>query len=194
MRIIILLFLIFISNILNSQITLENTLTGIYNRSDNKEFNLSLNGNNSFIYKKIKLDNSTNYQLSLSDKIKSNEFLNRNSISITSKKRYFIFHQYNYSSNRKNISNFIGAGFYFFTTKDTNNIVTFSYASVFENVYNPNNTNYNYPEIFNAIRYLEIVNQYRASNPNATVKLFLYTPGVGIGDPSQWKWIFIIKN
>jgi hypothetical protein len=65
---------------------------------------------------------------------------------------------------------------------------------VFENVYNPNNTNYNYPEIFNAIRYLEIVNQYRASNPNATVKLFLYTPGVGIGDPSQWKWIFIIKN
>jgi hypothetical protein len=65
---------------------------------------------------------------------------------------------------------------------------------VFENVYNPDNTNYNYSEIFNAIRYLEIVNQYRASNPNATVKLFLYTPGVGVGDPSQWKWIFIIKN
>lgn len=65
---------------------------------------------------------------------------------------------------------------------------------VFENVYNPDNTNYNYPEIFNPIRYLEIVNQYRASNPNATVKLFLYTPGVGIGDPSLWKWIFIIKN
>jgi hypothetical protein len=65
---------------------------------------------------------------------------------------------------------------------------------VFENVYNPDNTNYNYSEIFNAIRYLEIVNQYRASNPNATVKLFLYTPGVGVGDPTQWKWIFIIKN
>ena len=65
---------------------------------------------------------------------------------------------------------------------------------VFENVYNPNNTNYNYSEIFNSIRYLDIVNQYRASNPNATVKLFLYTPGVGFGDPSQFKWIFIIKN
>lgn len=150
MRIIISLFIIFISNILNSQMTLENTLTGIYNRSDNKEFNLSLNGNNSFIYKKIKLDNSTNYQLSLSDKIKSNEFLNRNSISITSKKRYFIFHQYNYSSNRKTNSNFIGAGFFFFTTKDTNNIVTFSYASVFENVYNfdLNNTNSNFRHSF----------------------------------------------
>ncbi len=65
---------------------------------------------------------------------------------------------------------------------------------VFENVFNPENANYNYSEIFDSIRYLEIVNQYRASNPNATVKLFLYTPGVGIGDPSLWKWIFIIKN
>ncbi len=65
---------------------------------------------------------------------------------------------------------------------------------VFENIYNPSNTNYNYSQIFNSIRYLGIVNEYRGTNPNATVKLFLYTPGVGVGDPSKWKWIFIFKN
>ncbi len=65
---------------------------------------------------------------------------------------------------------------------------------LFENIYNPNNTNYDYSQIFNSIRYLGIVNEYRSDNPNATVKLFLYTPGVGVGDPSKWKWIFIIKN
>jgi hypothetical protein len=65
---------------------------------------------------------------------------------------------------------------------------------VFENVFNPSGTTYNYSQIFDAIRYLEIVNNYRANNPTATAKLFLYTPGVGIGDPSKWKWIFILKN
>ncbi|MFZ4106704.1 hypothetical protein [Flavobacterium sp.] len=65
---------------------------------------------------------------------------------------------------------------------------------LFENIYNPNNTNYNYSQIFDSIRYLGIVNEYRGSNPNASVKLFLYTPGVGVGDPTKWKWIFIIKN
>lgn len=65
---------------------------------------------------------------------------------------------------------------------------------VFENVFNPFGTTYNYSQIFDAIRYLEIVNNYRANNPTATAKLFLYTPGVGIGDPSKWKWIFILKN
>jgi hypothetical protein len=65
---------------------------------------------------------------------------------------------------------------------------------IFENIYNPNNVNYNYSEIYNSIRYLGIVNEYRGSNPNASIKLFLYTPGVGVGDPTKWKWIFILKN
>lgn len=38
------------------------------------------------------------------------------------------------------------------------------------------------------------VRQYLQSNPGSDVKVFLYTPGVGVGDPTTWKWIFILKN
>ncbi len=64
----------------------------------------------------------------------------------------------------------------------------------FENVFNPNNTIYTYDAVWSSVAYLEKVNQYRSSNPNATVKIFLYTPSVGIGNPSDWKWILVFKN
>jgi hypothetical protein len=66
--------------------------------------------------------------------------------------------------------------------------------SGFENVFNPNNSTYNYNEIWTSVQSLVKVRQYLSSNPNATVKLFLYTPSVGIGNPSEWDWIIIMKN
>ena len=66
--------------------------------------------------------------------------------------------------------------------------------SGFENVFNPNNSTYNYNEIWTSVQSLVKVRQYLNSNPNATVKLFLYTPSVGIGNPSEWDWIIIMKN
>ena len=66
--------------------------------------------------------------------------------------------------------------------------------SGFENVFNPNNTTYNYDPVWSSVQSLVKVRQYLVSNPNATVKIFLYTPSVGIGNPAEWDWIIIIKN
>ncbi|MES2488026.1 MAG: hypothetical protein V4581_19015 [Bacteroidota bacterium] len=52
----------------------------------------------------------------------------------------------------------------------------------------------NYTAIWNAVNNLDIVKQYRTSNPEAKAQLFLYTPGIGIGDPAYWKWIIFLKN
>jgi hypothetical protein len=67
-------------------------------------------------------------------------------------------------------------------------------SSGFENVFNPNNQVFDYNPVWNAIAYRGNVMQYRASNPNATIKIFLYTPSVGIGNPAEWKWIIMLKN
>lgn len=66
--------------------------------------------------------------------------------------------------------------------------------SGFENVFNPNNTTYNYNSIWTSVQSLVKVRQYLYSNPNATVKIFLYTPSVGMGNPADWDWIIIMKN
>lgn len=52
----------------------------------------------------------------------------------------------------------------------------------------------NYEEIWGAIDNLELVKEYRESNPNAKVHFFLYTPSVGVGDPADWDWFVILKN
>ncbi len=64
----------------------------------------------------------------------------------------------------------------------------------FENVFNPDNTTYNYNTIWTSVQSLVKVRQYLNSNPNATVKIFLYTPSVGIGNPAEWDWIIFMKN
>ena len=67
-------------------------------------------------------------------------------------------------------------------------------ASGFENVFNPNNASYNYESVWTSVQGLVKVRQYLQSNPTATVKLFLYTPSVGFGNPEEWDWIVIMKN
>ncbi len=48
--------------------------------------------------------------------------------------------------------------------------------------------------IWAAIENLEITQSYRASNPTEKIHLFLYTPSVGVGIPSDWDWYVILKN
>ncbi|MBN8642480.1 MAG: hypothetical protein J0L86_11775 [Flavobacteriales bacterium] len=67
-------------------------------------------------------------------------------------------------------------------------------ASGFENVFNPDTTNYDYDPVWLPVQGLVKVREYLQSNPLATVKLFLYTPSVGIGNPEEWDWIIIMKN
>ena len=67
-------------------------------------------------------------------------------------------------------------------------------VSGFENVFNPDNKTYDYTPIWSSIQNLAKVRAYLKSNPKATVKLFLYTPSVGVGNPAEWDWIVMMKN
>jgi len=51
-----------------------------------------------------------------------------------------------------------------------------------------------YSTLWNSIADLSIVEEYRSSNPNATINVFLYTPSVGAGDPADWDYYVILKN
>ncbi len=48
--------------------------------------------------------------------------------------------------------------------------------------------------IWNAVDNLQIVAQYRHNNPGAAIRIFLYTPSVGVGDPADWDYFVILKN
>lgn len=64
----------------------------------------------------------------------------------------------------------------------------------FENVFNPQNTDYDYSQIWSSVQGLVKVRDYLRSNPDASVKLFLYTPSVGVGNPEDWDWIIFLRN
>lgn len=64
----------------------------------------------------------------------------------------------------------------------------------FENIFNLDNTTYDYNIMWSSVQSLVKVREYLTSNPNATVKVFLYTPSVGIGNPADWDWIIFMKN
>ena len=63
-----------------------------------------------------------------------------------------------------------------------------------ENVFDPNNQEYDYSQIWSQVQGLVKVREYLNSNSNASVKIFLYTPSVGVGNPADWDWIIFIKN
>lgn len=51
-----------------------------------------------------------------------------------------------------------------------------------------------YGKIWTAISSLQIVSDYRKSNPKGKINLFLYTPSVGVGNPADWDWFVILNN
>ena len=67
-------------------------------------------------------------------------------------------------------------------------------AAGFENIFNLTNTIFDYAPVWSSVQRLVKVREYLKANPNATVKLFLYTPSVGMGNPADWDWIIFIKN
>lgn len=81
--------------------------------------------------------------------------------------------------------------------KDFDVVLTDDYVfpeSGFENVFNPNNVEYDYQRVWSAVQSLVKVRQYLNKNPVQKVKLFLYTPSVGPGDPIDWVWIIYLKQ
>ncbi len=79
-----------------------------------------------------------------------------------------------------------------FNKVNTTNVV--NPKAGFENIFNEYNQVYDYTPIWLSIERLVKVRECLNSNPNATVKLFLYTPSVGAGNPADWDWIVFIKN
>ena len=67
-------------------------------------------------------------------------------------------------------------------------------TSGFENVFNPYNDSIDYMPIWNSVQKLTKVREYLRTNNNISVKLFLYTPSVGAGNPADWDWIIFLKN
>ncbi len=51
-----------------------------------------------------------------------------------------------------------------------------------------------YTALWIAVKDLDVVAKYRANNPDEYVHLLLYTPSVGIGNPTEWDWYIMVKN
>ena len=67
-------------------------------------------------------------------------------------------------------------------------------ANGFQNVFNPDDETYDYTRVWMSVQYLVKARDYLKTNPNQTVKIFLYTPSVGVGNPADWYWIIYMKN
>jgi hypothetical protein len=111
MRLLLSIFLSF-SLFSQTEIKLDNNLTGILSTSNTTAFGFNYVGNNSIDFKKISYDFSTNYATRFSPNLKENEFIQRQNIGYEKEKwDMFITHQYNYSLIRKIKSdNWIGIG------------------------------------------------------------------------------------
>ena len=68
------------------------------------------------------------------------------------------------------------------------------YPNGFENVFNPDNRELDYEKVWLSVQGLVKVREFLAANPNQKAKLFLYTPSVGVGDPTDWDWIIYLKK
>ena len=64
----------------------------------------------------------------------------------------------------------------------------------FENVFELNEQEADYNQVWSQIQNLVLVRKYLSANPSQKVKIFLYTPSVGAGNPSDWVWIIYLKN
>ncbi|MCL1943077.1 MAG: hypothetical protein FWF54_05960, partial [Candidatus Azobacteroides sp.] len=67
-------------------------------------------------------------------------------------------------------------------------------ANGFENVFNLGNQVFDYGPVWGAVQSLVKAREYLRSNPEQVVKLFLYTPSVGEGNPEDWYWIIYLKK
>ncbi len=63
-----------------------------------------------------------------------------------------------------------------------------------EDIFNPMEETFDYERVWGAIQYLIKVREYVEHNPEAQVKLFLYTPSVGVGNPYDWYWVIFMKR
>ena len=68
------------------------------------------------------------------------------------------------------------------------------YPAGFENVFNPHDRELDYDKAWLSVQGLVKVREFLAANPDQKAKLFLYTPSVGVGDPTDWYWVIYLKK
>lgn len=78
--------------------------------------------------------------------------------------------------------------FEFVLTKDLR------YPGGFENVFNPGHRELDYDKAWLSVQGLVKVREFLDANPDQKAKLFLYTPSVGVGDPTDWYWVIYLKK
>lgn len=84
-----------------------------------------------------------------------------------------------------------------YPAEDFNRVLTQDFVSPkngFVNVFNPDNRTDDVSDAWGAVQGLVIVRDFLKENPGQKINHFLYTPGVGVGDPKQWKWVFFMKR
>jgi len=64
----------------------------------------------------------------------------------------------------------------------------------FEDVFTLSNEAFDYQLIWNKVEHLVKVREYLSSNPEQVVKMFLYTPSVGVGNPEDWYWVVFLAQ
>lgn len=134
MRLLFAILLLSLNTFSQTEIKLDNNLTGILSSNNTTTFGFNYVGSNSIDFKKISYDFSTNYATRFSPTLKENEFIQRQNVGYEKEKwDLFITHQYNYSLIRKIYSdNWIGIGgglkFKYKWGK-----FSFSYATIYQN-------------------------------------------------------------
>jgi hypothetical protein len=64
----------------------------------------------------------------------------------------------------------------------------------FEEVFRQLEPTFDYELIWSKVEHLVKVREYLRSNPEQVVKMFLYTPSVGEGNPEDWYWIVFLTQ
>lgn len=63
----------------------------------------------------------------------------------------------------------------------------------FENIF-PIEMEPDYEYVWGAVQTVAKAHEYLYSNPEQVVKMFLYTPSVGCGNPEDWYWVIFLKQ
>jgi len=64
----------------------------------------------------------------------------------------------------------------------------------FEDIFPQLNITFNYELIWSRVQFLVKARGYLRANPEQVVKMFLYTPSVGCGNPEDWYWIIFLTQ
>lgn len=67
----------------------------------------------------------------------------------------------------------------------------------FENIQHSDSPDFEEEDCLNvwlAVQHLLKAREYLDANPHQRIKIFLYTPSVGVGDPHTWKWLIFLNK